>query len=506
MAITPGTAPQSDGATIHLDQDRLEALPDTVDVPDYERLALTPSVVHIGVGAFHRSHQAVYFDDLVRQGISTQWGLVGVGMHSPRIGEVLSEQDNLYTVITRGPDHEEVRVVGVVTRFLFAPEDPGAVLDVLASPQTRLVTLTVTAAGYPSDGSITLDDPDVAADVQHPEFPATAFGYLVEALRRRRESAIPPFTVLSCDNVAGNGPATRSAVVGIARLRDPALAEWIERSVAFPGSMVDRITPETTDQTRERLARDYSLQDRWPVIAEPFSQWVVEDAFCNGRPPLDRVGVQFVESVLPHEFMKARLLNGSHCALGYLGRLAGKRTSDEAMADPAVHRFIDGFLREAAAVLPEVPGIDLDEYRRTLQERFANPGVADQLSRLCRRGSTKVRTYLLPSIERALELDRPRRHLVLALAAWIRYLEGVDYADDPIDVQDARADELRPLAEQAAQDPAPLLSVEEVFGDLGTDPRLAEEVRQALADLQAGPLEAAAAVAESGEPAGAPAR
>jgi len=478
-----------------LRDDTLADLPATVDVPTYDRTELTPSVVHIGVGGFHRAHQAVYFDDLMRRGISTDWGVVGVGLRSPQMGQVLREQDNLYTVVVRGPETDEARVVGVITDYLFAPADPGAVLGTLADERTRLVTLTITGSGYPAGGEPDPLDPDVVADVNHPDRPGTAFGYIVEGLDRRRRAGLPPFTVLSCDNMQNNGATTRAAVVGTARLRDPELAGWIEEHVAFPSSMVDRITPETTDDVREAVVRDLRLEDQWPVITEPFSQWIVEDSFCNGRPPLEQVGVQFVPKVVPYEVMKTRLLNGAHCALGYLGHLAGYRSSDEAMADPLVRDVVAGYLQEASALLLTVPGIDLEDYRRILLERFSNPRISDQLSRLCRRGSTKVPAYVLPSLRQALDQDQPRDHLVFAVACWMRFLRGEDHQGAPFEIEDALADRLQPLALSGGTDPRPLLSEHDVFGCLSNDVRLARELEHALQLLERGPRDAAAAVA-----------
>ena len=485
------TVPSTDPTPLR--EDTLANLSAAVDVPTYDRTELTPSVVHIGVGGFHRAHQAVFFDDLRRRGISTDWGVVGVGLHSPQMGQVLREQDNLYTVVVRGPETDEARVVGVITDYLFAPDDPGAVLDTLADERTRLVTLTITGSSYPAAGEPDAQHPDVVADVERPGRPGTAFGYIVEGLDRRRHAGLAPFTVLSCDNMQNNGATTRAAVVGTARLLDPQLADWIEAEVAFPSSMVDRITPETTDDIRETVVRDLGLDDQWPVVTEPFSQWVVEDSFCKGRPPLEQVGVQFVPTVAPHEVMKTRMLNGAHCALGHLGHLAGYGTSDEAMADPLVRGVISGYLQEASALLLTVPGIDLVDYRRTLLERFSNPRISDQLARLCRRGSTKVPAYLLPSLRQALDQDQPRDHLVLALACWMRFLRGEDHEGAAIEIEDDLAGRLQPLAVSGGTDPRPLLSEQDVFGSLSNDVRLAKELEHALQLLERGPHHAAAA-------------
>jgi fructuronate reductase/mannitol 2-dehydrogenase len=492
-STVPALAPVVDtAATPPLSERTLADLPSWVAVPDYDRSSLTPAVVHIGVGGFHRAHQAVYFDDLARLGFSADWGIVGVGLHRPQMGQVLSEQDNLYAVVVRGPDGDRVRVVGALVDYLFAPENPEAVLAVLAAPSTRLVTLSITGSAY-GCGEPDLEQQEVRADVERPEAPGTAFGYLVEALDRRRRARVLPFTVLSCDNVEHNGEATRRAVLAIARLRDPELGEWIEQHVSFPSSMVDRITPETTRELRDQIVDTHGVGDRWPVITEPFSQWIVQDDFCNARPPLENVGVQFVTDVRPYELMKTRMLNGAHSALGYLARLSGLLTTDEAMSSPVLRDYVDGYLAEAAALLPEVPGIDLAAYRQTLLERFSNSQLSDQTARLCRRGSTKVPSYVLPSLELALALDQPREHLVLAVAGWFRFLRGVDYDGRAIEVEDVHADRLRSLAVAGWTDPRPLLTQRDVFGSLADNRQLAHELEQALYLLETGPLEAAAA-------------
>jgi mannitol 2-dehydrogenase len=476
---------------VSLVPENLDDLHPAIDVPAYDRDALVPAVVHIGVGGFHRAHQAVYFDGLARSGRSLEWGLVGTGLNTSRMRDALVGQDNLYAVVERGPETDRVRVVGVVTDYLYAPDDPSAVLDRLSDERTRLVTLTITGTSYPS-GDLDPEDPDVQADVSTPATPATAFGFIVEALDRRRRAGTAPFTVLSCDNLQHNGAVTKAAVLATARLRDAELAAWIEENVTFPSSMVDRITPETTPEERAEIAREHGLDDTWPVITEPFSQWIVEDDFCNGRPPLEEVGVQFVGNVGPYEVMKTRLLNGSHCALSYLGHLAGFRTSDEAMADPRMRTFVEGYLDEAAALLAAVPGIDLQAYRATLVERFSNARLGDGLDRLARRGSTKVPTYVLPSLRQALDQNRPRRHLVLTVAAWLRYLRGTDYAGTPIDISDAEADRLSQLARAGGTDPLPFLEASGLFGSLADSTRLAAELTEALQSLEEGPLEAAA--------------
>jgi fructuronate reductase/mannitol 2-dehydrogenase len=465
----------------------------TLRLPDYDRACLVPSIVHIGVGGFHRAHQALYFDDLAAQG-ETGWGVIGVGLHHPQMGEVLTAQDCLFTVVERSPGRESARVVGSVVDYLYAPANPEAVLRVLADPRTRVVTLTITGAGYLVDdaGRFTAEDPDVRHDLAHPLRPRTVVGYLAEALDRRRRVGCPPFTVLSCDNLPDSGAAARAAVLGYAELRNPHLEAWIERHVTFPSSMVDRITPETSPQMRDVIEETLGVADRWPVVTEPFRQWIVEDAFCNGRPPLERVGVQFVDHVAPYKAVKARMLNGGHCALGYLGVLAGHARTDEAMADPVVRGIVERILaEEVQPLVPRVLGVDLDEYRRTTLERFANPAIGDTLARLCRRGSVKMPSYLLPSLREARERGGPRAMLVLAVAAWLLYLRGADLTGRPIQVVDPRADQLRELASFGGNDPRPLLGLRSVFGSMGDDAELVAEIGGALGDLSRYGIEAA---------------
>jgi mannitol 2-dehydrogenase len=437
-----------------------------VSVPNYDRTGLRPGIVHLGVGGFHRSHQAVYLDRLAADGASGEWGVLGIGLRSGGARAELLHQNCLYSLLERSPAGDRVRVVGSLLDYLHAPQEPGRALAALTSEQTKVVTLTVTGDGYG------LEEPV-------PRF-------LAEALRLRREAGVAPFTVLSCDNLPENGTTAREAVVAYARRRDEdRFADWIEASVSFPSTVVDRITPVTEDGHRQLLEREFGIRDRAPVVSEDFTQWIVEDEFCDGRPPLEEVGVQFVADVGPYELHKKRLLNGTHSAIGYLGHLSGHDRIDEVIADPLLREFAESLMGEVAPLLPGVLGLDVDAYRETLLERFGNPRIGDRLRRLCGRGSTKMPAYLLPSLEEAVEQGLPHETLTLALAAWVRYLTGVDFEGRAIEVEDARWSELKPLAQVAAADPRPLLEVRDVFGSLADDEAFVECLTRTIRLLDA---------------------
>jgi mannitol 2-dehydrogenase len=451
--------------------------------PSYERGALSPGFVHIGVGGFHRAHQGAFLDELAERRISNEWGVRGLSLRNGTGRDRLLRQDCLYSILQRGADRDEVRVVGSLLDYLLAPESPETALAALASPQTKVVSMTVTGDGYGLDGAGDLDavDPVVAQDLATPSRPRSLPGYLVEGLRRRRDAGLPPFTVLSCDNIPGNGRAARRAVVSFARLRDERLADWIEQNVPFPATVVDRITPEAGAEDRQLLEQRFGVRDLCPVVCEDFTQWIVEDDFCNGRPPLEEVGVEFVTDVTPYELHKKRLLNGSHCALGYLGYLSGHHRTDEALADPALRGYVESLMdEEVAPLLPRILGFDLADYKRTLLARLANPRIGDRLQRLCRRGSTKMPAYLLPSLTEALEQGRPHGGLTLAVAAWFRYLSGTDLEGQRIEVQDDLAPTLQPLARRAVDDPRALLGQRAIFGGLGDDEEFVERLTEAL--------------------------
>lgn len=460
-----------------------------VSVPAYDRAGLRHGIVHIGVGGFHRSHEAVYTHRLLQAGGSEDWSICGVGLREGDrpMGQVLASQDHLYTLIELGADgNNALSVIGAITDFLFAPEDQDAVIEKLASPQVRIVSLTITEGGYNVDdstGKFNEAHPDVRHDLENPQQPRSVFGYLTEALRRRRERSLPPFTVMSCDNLPENGRVARAALLAFANLRDSDLALWIATEVSFPSSMVDRITPATDDKHRRWLTEHYDLEDDWPVICEPFSQWVLEDDFCNGRPAWENVGVQFTDNVAPYERMKIRLLNASHSAMAYLGYLAGHRYTHEVMADERFNHFIRSFMDDdVTPILGEIAGIDVPAYKQTLIERFSNPQMGDQLARLCMDGSGKIPKFLVPTLQTLVTEGRPLQRVALILASWALYLRGKDEQGRVHDINDPMAGRLCAAVADRANLTPEFLGMADIFGTTLASSSAFEEAFDAALD------------------------
>jgi len=402
--------------------------------------------------------------------------------------EALLAQDGLYTLVVKHPDGTyEPRVIGSIVEYLFAPDDPDAVIEKMAVEATRIVSLTVTEGGYNIHhvtGEFDTANPAVVADLQPGATPRTTFGLITEALRSRRERGAPPFTVMSADNLQGNGHLARRVFVAFARRRDPELADWLDHEVRFPNSMVDRITPVTTDADRGLVRDQFGIDDRWPVVCEPFTQWVLEDSFSVGRPPYEDAGVQVVEDVEPYELMKLRLLNASHQALCYFGYLCGYRLVHDAAQDPLFRKFLLRYMHEEASpTLAPVPGVDLDDYKQTLIERFSNPEVRDTIARLCAESSDRIPKWLLPVVREQLKTGGEMRRSAAVVASWARYAEGVDEQGQPIEVVDQLRDVLTPIAKRNRENPDAFISNREVFGELADDERFVTAYRATLASL-----------------------
>ncbi len=449
-------------------------------------------IVHLGLGAFFRAHGALYIAEAMRAS-NGDWGIAGVSLVRPDQRDRLAPQGFAYTAVEMGPEGENLQVVDVVQDVLVAPENPGAVIRLLASPSVRIVTLTVTEKGYchePATGRLNRDHPDIAHDLAHPEAPRSAPGFLVAGLARRRAAGIAPFTVLTCDNLPENGRVVRGVVLDYARVIEPALADWIAAEGRFPSTMVDRIVPATSAEDIERLAARTGVLDASPVMHEPFRQWVVEDDFVNGdRPDLAAAGVELVDDVTPYEHMKLRCLNGTHSALAYLGYLAGHETIADTVADPV----FDGFVRHlwAAEITPGLqapPGVDLAAYTDALLERYRNPAIRHRTWQIAMDGSQKLPQRILATLAENRAAGRPSPGLTLAVAAWMRYVGGTDEKGAPIDVRDPLGPRLKALSDaapDAESKVAAFLDLREVFSEaLTRDADFARELAAAHAALE----------------------
>ena len=439
-----------------------------IATPNYDRGSVGVGIAHIGAGHFHRAHQAMYIDRLLQRGVAREWGICGVGVMPGdwTMRDVLRDQDGLYTLILQNPDgSQDAQVIGSIIDYRYAPDDPEAALELLAAATTRIISLTITEGGY--------RDPD-----------GPAFALITEALARRRGRGIAAPAIVSCDNIEGNGEVARRAVLARAEHRDPGLAEWVAEHTRFPSSMVDRITPATTLEMAAAVRRDFGVDDRWPVVAEPFTAWVLEDDFSDGRPPLEQAGVLLVDDVGPYELMKLRLLNAGHQCLCYFAHLCGFEFVHDAARDPLFAEFLLAYFDfEAIPTLAPVPGIDLYDYTRKLIERFANPGVRDTVARLCAYSSDRIPKWLLPVIQDNLASDGPVRLAAATVASWARYAEGVNEWGEPIEVVDQLADSLIPIARSQYDHPTAFIELTAVFGDLAQQPSFVQAYRWALDSL-----------------------
>ena len=442
--------------------------------PGYDRATLSPGILHVGVGNFHRAHMAVYLDRLFATGRDHDWAIVGAGVRpaDAAMRARLAAQDWLTTVVELDPHGLSARVVGSMIDFV--PVEPAAIIARMADPAIRIVSLTVTEGGYFVDAKTDSFDsahPDIQADARAPGSPRTVFGMIIAALAARRAAGTPPFTVLSCDNLPENGHVAERAVTGLARLSAPALADWIAAHVAFPNSMVDCITPATTDRERALVADRFGIRDAAPVACEPFRQWVLEDRFPQGRPAFETVGAEFVDNVAQYELMKLRILNGGHAAIAYSGALLGHHFVHDAMGDPRIARWLDRLTRaEIIPTLAPIPGVSYDAYREKVAERFSNPAVGDTIPRLCQDGSNRQPKFILPTLRDALAQGRPHAGLALEVALWCRYCAGTDEAGHEIAPNDDTHATLRRLALDARERPEAFLGNAAVFGPLGDDP------------------------------------
>ncbi|OUD09171.1 mannitol dehydrogenase [Marivivens niveibacter] len=472
---------------INLNSAALAELGDNVATPNYDRSALTCGILHVGIGNFHRAHMAVYLDRLFALGRDHDWAIQGAGVRQgdARMRDILSEQDWLTTVVELEPSGLTAQVIGSMADFVEIC--PDKTVAAMANPQIKIVSTTITEGGYYVDALTDGFDgnhPDILADVENPDSPSTVFGMILKALRIRRDAGDQPFTVMSCDNLPENGHVAKQTVVGLAKLMDPDFADWVEANVAFPNSMVDCITPATSERERHLVRDKFGICDAAPVACEPFRQWVLEDNFPQGRPALEAVGAEFVSDVAKYELMKLRILNGGHAAIAYPSALLGHHFVHDAMADPLISGWLDALeQREVIPTLEPIDGVDYQKYRETIIERFSNPEVGDTIPRLCLDGSNRQPKFILPTLRDALENGADVYGLALEVALWCRYCTRVDEAGNVIEPNDDNHVALKEYADAAKDRPAAFLENTAVFGDLGQNETFVAEFTKALNSL-----------------------
>ncbi len=460
----------------------------TASVPAYDRADLKAGIVHFGVGNFHRAHQAVYLDDLFATGSDHNWALVGAGVREAdqAMRQKLESQDWLTTVVEQEADTSTARITGAMIDYL-QPGDSAVIIDTLADPAIRIVSLTITEGGYyidPASQQFDPTHPDITYDAAHIDAPRTTFGLILAGLIRRRASGIPAFTVMSCDNIPGNGHVTRNAIVGLAGLVDAALAQWVGDTVAFPNGMVDRITPATSQREIDLLADSFGIEDNWPVFCESFRQWVLEDNFPAGRPALEKVGVQFVADVAPYEHMKIRILNGGHATIAYPAGLLDIHFVHEAMQHPLVSAFLTKVEQEEIIpVVPPVPHTDLGNYYALCQRRFANPKIGDTIRRLALDGSNRQPKFIVPTALERTQRQQSVSGLSLVSALWCRYCYGTTESGQTIEPNDPSWDRLTAQARLARANPPAWLAMTDIYGDLAQSPAFAAAFTHALTTL-----------------------
>jgi len=459
---------------IMLNNENLAEISKQLPTPTFDRTSLKVGIVHVGVGGFHRAHQAFYTHLLQEKENASEWGICGIGLRKgdQKIHDVLQKQDGMYTLIIKHPDGNiDSQVIGSIIDFKLGYDTPKVVVDQMAHPDTKIVSLTITEGGYnfnPATGEFDFENADVQHELQHPNDPKTIYGFLTAAIKKRKEDGLPAFTVMSCDNIQHNGDVAKEMLLTFAQKQDAELAAYIEKEVSFPNSMVDRITPVTTQADIDYLENTYGLKDEWPVTCEPFIQWVIEDNFSNGRPEFEKVGVQFVPDVKPYEKMKLRLLNAGHSVLGLLGAIHGHPTINACMEDDLFVSYLRAFMdKEATPVLDKLEGIDLSAYKDSLQERFANPNIKDSVSRICSESSAKLPKFLIATIQDNLANGGSIKFATLVIAAWCYYSDkGQDKNGNPIEIIDAMQEQLHQAASKTQSDPLAYIKQESLFGNL----------------------------------------
>ena len=473
---------------MQLNQQNTEQLSTQISIPKYDRANIKTGIVHIGVGGFHRAHQAFYIHQLLEKFSENHWGICGLGLREAdrKMYDILKKQDGLYTLSVQHPNGTiENEVIGSITEMILAVDTPKLAIDKMADADTKIVSLTITEGGYNFDaetGNFIFDNEAVQHDLTHPEKPKTVFGYVTESLQQRKANGLKPFSILSCDNIPHNGNVARKMFLAFAQKQDTELAQWMENEVSFPNTMVDRITPVTSESDISYLKNELRINDEWPVACEPYIQWVVEDNFCNDRPPLEKVGVQFVPDVLPYEKMKIRLLNAGHSVLGIPGAIHGHQTINDCMSDSVFKTFMSQFMNlEATPILDPVEGIDIEKYKNTIEERFANPNIKDSVSRICSESSAKLPKFLIPTIEANLKTGGSIDYGTFILAAWCYYSDkGVNEKNVALEIIDVEKDNLNEAAKMTEDNPLAFINQRSIFGTLNENKRFTKKYSECI--------------------------
>ncbi len=459
--------------TYTLNNKNLSQFKDRVSIPLYDRSKVKTGIVHVGIGGFHRAHQAFYTDQLLHDKSITDWGICGVALldFDTKIYKTLKEQDGLYTLIVKELDGTLTkRIIGSIVECLYAPENPIKVIEKMASPDVKIITLTITEGGYNYNevtGDFNFENPEIQHDLKNPKAPKTIFGYLTQALKLRKELNLKGVSIQSCDNIQGNGHVAKKMLMSYIKIAEPELVDWVENNVSFPNAMVDRITPATAQSDIVDLSESSGIDDSWPVVCEPFKQWVIEDDFVSGRPTWETVGAQFVKDVVPYEKMKLSLLNAGHSVLGILGDLFGYSTIDEAVNNPDISSFLRIYMgNEVTPILGSLEGVNLKNYKFSLIQRFGNRYIKDQIDRICSQSSAKIPIFILPTINAQIKQNGVINHAAFIIAAWAIYSVGVNEFGKALLIKDVMKTTLKQKAIASKNNPTIFLGIESVFGKL----------------------------------------
>ena len=473
-----------------LNAENLSYISERITVPQYDRKTIKTGIVHVGIGGFHRSHEAFYTDQLLQDPNNKDWGICGIALldFDSRIYNTLNEQDGLYTLVVKELDGSHTnRIIGSIVEYLYAPENPLAVIEKMASPEVKIISLTITEGGYnynEATKAFDFNNPLIQHDLEFPNAPKTIFGYITQALKLRQSRGLKGVTVQSCDNIQGNGHMTKTMLLSYVGKAEPSLVDWIESNVSFPNAMVDRITPATAPDDILKLIKTIGVHDAWPVVCEPFKQWVIEDDFIAGRPTWETVGAQFVDNVEPYEKMKLSLLNAGHSVLGILGALIGYNTIDQSVSNLNIATFLHNYMDvEVTPTLGDLEGIDLGNYKTSLLERFGNINIKDQIDRICSESSAKFPIFILPTVNAQLQDKGDITSAAFVVAAWAIYSLGKDEKGSDLIIKDAMQPVLHAKALESTANPEAFLEIEAIFGSLKDSKPFVEAYTTAYNDI-----------------------